>query len=86
MRKPRNSDRRLTGAPKIVSSVKQLFDAIESRMVDKDDAAAKERIAGLKALRDQSTANAERTQATLDSAGSQSISLAMIDDSSRTAR
>lgn len=55
-------------------------------MVDKDDAAAKERIAGLKALRDQSTANAERTPATLDSAGSQSISLAMIDDSSRTAR
>ena len=55
-------------------------------MVDKDDGVAKERIAGLKAIRDQAKADAERTQATLDSAGGQAISLDMIDDFSRTAR
>ena len=52
----------------------RLFDAIESGMVDKDDAVAKERIAGLKALRDQAAADAERTQLALDSSGNQAVS------------
>ena len=64
----------------------RLYDAIEGGMVDKDDMVLKDRIAGLKAIRDQATADAERTQATLDSAGSEAISLDMIDDFSRTAR
>jgi len=64
----------------------RLYDAIEGGMVDKDDTVLKDRIAGLKAIRDQATAAAERTQATLDSAGSEAISLDMIDDFSRTAR
>ena len=64
----------------------RLYDAIEGGMVDKDDMVLKDRIAGLKAIRDQATADAERTQATLDSAGGESISLDMIDDFSRTAR
>ena len=51
----------------------RLFDAIESGMVDKDDAVAKERIAGLKALRDQAAADAERTQLALDSSGNQAV-------------
>ena len=58
----------------------------EGGMVDKDDTVIKDRIAGLKAIRDQTTADAERTQATPDSAGSESINLDMIDDFSRTAR
>ncbi|WP_319797222.1 hypothetical protein [Nitrobacter sp.] len=64
----------------------RLYDAIEGGMVDKDDTALKDRIAGLKAIRDQATADAERTQATLDRAGGESVSLDMIDDFSRTAR
>ena len=64
----------------------RLYDAIEGGMVDKDDTVLKDRIAGLKAIRDQAAADAERTQATLDSAGGESISLDMIDDFSRTAR
>ena len=64
----------------------RLYDAIEGGMVDKDDTVLKDRIAGLKAIRDQAMADAERTQTTLDSAGSESISLDMIDDFSRTAR
>ncbi|MBN9147992.1 MULTISPECIES: hypothetical protein [unclassified Nitrobacter] len=64
----------------------RLYDAIEGSIVDKDDMVLKDRIAGLKAIRDQATADAERTQATLDSAGGESVSLDMIDDFSRTAR
>lgn len=52
----------------------RLYDAIESGMVDKDDAMAKERMAGLKALREQAMADAERTQLALDSSGDQGVS------------
>src|SRR5690606_25504402 len=51
----------------------RLFDAIEAGMVDKDDAMARERMAGLKALRDQAAADAERTQLALDSSGNQGV-------------
>jgi site-specific DNA recombinase len=52
----------------------RLYDTIESGMVEKDDVAAKERMAGLKALRDQATADAERTQLALDSGRNQAVS------------
>ena len=47
----------------------RLYDAIEAGLADLDDSALKERMAGLKAIRDQANADAERTQATLDSSG-----------------
>jgi len=56
----------------------RLYDAIESGMVDKDDETAKEHMAGLKALRDQAKADAERTQSALDGEGSQSVSPDML--------
>ena len=40
-------------------------------MADLDDPALKERIAGLKAIRDQAQADAERAQAMLESSGQQ---------------
>ena len=55
-------------------------------MVDKDDEVAKERMAGLKALRDQATADAERTQLTLDSGGNQGVSSDMLKEFARRAR
>ncbi len=51
-----------------------------------NDPVLKERMAGLKAIRDQAKADAERTLATLYSTGSQAITLDMIEDFSRTAR
>ncbi len=56
----------------------RLFDAIEAGMVDEDDAMAKERMASLKALRDQATADAERIQLALGSSGNQGISPDML--------
>ncbi len=64
----------------------RLYDAIESGVAALDDSALKERIAGLKALRDQATADAERIQATLDSAGNQAITPDMIETFSSAAR
>ena len=64
----------------------RLFDAIESGMVDKDDAVARERMASLKALRDQATADAERTQLALDSSGNQAVSPDMLKAFARSAR
>src|SRR5690606_14485199 len=64
----------------------RLFDAIEAGMVDKDDAMAKERMASLKALRDQATADAERTQLALDSSGNQGISPDMLNGFALKAR
>ena len=64
----------------------RLFDAIEAGMVDKDDAIAKERMASLKALRDQATADAERTQLALDSSGNQGVTPDMLKGFARKAR
>ncbi|GAB5378061.1 MAG: hypothetical protein AcusKO_45230 [Acuticoccus sp.] len=55
-------------------------------MIDKDDAMAKERMAGLKALRDQAAADAERTQLALDSSGNQGVSPDMLKGFARKAR
>jgi hypothetical protein len=54
-------------------------------MVDKDDAVAKERMASLKAMRDQAAADAERTQLALDSSGNQAVSPDMLKAFARSA-
>ena len=49
--------------------LKRLYDAIESGVTDLDDPALKDRIAGLKAIRDQAQTDAGRATATLEGAG-----------------
>ncbi len=66
--------------------LKRLYDAIESGVADLDDPALKERIAGLKAIRDQSKLDAERAQAMLESSGHNAVSPAMIRRFSQAAR
>jgi hypothetical protein len=58
--------------------LKRLYDAIESGIADLDDPALKDRIAGLKAIRDQARTEAERAQATLDGSGHQTITPDMV--------
>ncbi|WP_309761161.1 recombinase family protein [Agrobacterium pusense] len=64
----------------------RLYDAIESGVAAMDDVGLKDRIANLRAVRDQATADAERIQATLESAGVQEFNHAMIDALSAAAR
>ncbi|WP_089217432.1 recombinase family protein [Sphingopyxis indica] len=64
----------------------RLYDAIESGVADLNDGALKERIASLKAIRDQATADAERTQLALDSSGNQAVSPDMLKAFARMAR
>jgi DNA invertase Pin-like site-specific DNA recombinase len=64
----------------------RLFDAIEAGMVDKDDTMAKERMASLKAMRDQAAADAERTQLALDSSGNQGVTPDMLKGFAHKAR
>ena len=64
----------------------RLYDAIESGVAALDDVGLKDRIAGLKGIRDQATADAERIQATLDNAGNRSITADMISTLSDAAR
>jgi site-specific DNA recombinase len=66
--------------------LKRLYDAIESGVADLDDPALKERIAGLKAIRDQARADAERGQAALESSDQQAITPAMVLKFATTAR
>ncbi len=66
--------------------LKRLYDAIESGVADLDDPALKERIAGLKAIRDQAKADAERAQGMLESAGQQAITPQMVRQFAKTAR
>ncbi len=66
--------------------LKRLYDAIESGVADLDDPALKERIAGLKAIRDQTKADAERAQGMLESAGQQAITPQMVRQFAKTAR
>lgn len=47
-------------------------------MADLSDPALKDRIAGLKALRDQAQVDAERAQATLESSGNQAVTPATV--------
>jgi site-specific DNA recombinase len=66
--------------------LKRLYDAIESGVADLKDQALKERIAGLKAIRDQAQADAERAQAMTDSSSQQSITPQMVSKFASTAR
>ncbi|MDX0312494.1 recombinase family protein [Sinorhizobium meliloti] len=64
----------------------RLYDAIESGVAALDDIGLKDRIVGLKAIRDQATADAERIQVTLDNSGNRTVTPDMIDALSETAR
>ena len=66
--------------------LKRLYDAIEAGIADLDDPALKDRIDGLKAIRDQAKADAERAQAMLQNSGSQAVTPHMLSKFARTAR
>ena len=55
-------------------------------MADIDDPALRDRIDGLKAIRDQAKADAERAQAMLDNSGSKAITPQMVRTFAKTAR
>jgi len=63
-----------------------LYDAIEAGVADLDDPALKERVASLKAIRDQAQADAGRGAAMLESSGQQAITRQMVQRFARTAR
>ena len=64
----------------------RLYDAIESGVEALDDVGLKDRIANLKAIRDQAAADAERIRMTLDGSGDRAVTPEMIDALSETAR
>jgi len=64
----------------------RLYDAIESGVADLNDNGLKDRIASLKAIRDQAKADADRAQTALDNAGTQSVSHDMVQTFARAAR
>ncbi len=66
--------------------LKRLHDAIEAGIADLNDPALKERVASLKAIRDQAQVDAERAAATLESSGQQAITPQMVRKFARTAR
>ena len=66
--------------------LKRLYDAIEVGVADLDDPALKNRIDGLKAIRDQAQADAERAQAMLQNSGQQAVTPQMLSKFARTAR
>ena len=66
--------------------LKRLYDAIEAGVADLDDPALKERIAGLKIIRDQSRVDTDRAQAMLESIGERAITPEMVGRLSEAAR
>jgi site-specific DNA recombinase len=66
--------------------LKRLYDAIEAGVADLDDPALKDRIDGLKAIRDQAKADAERAQAMLQNSGGQAVTPQMLGKFARAAR
>ena len=66
--------------------LKRLYEAIEAGIADLDDPALKDRIDGLKAIRDQAKADAERAQAMLQNSGSRAVTTQMLSTFARTAR
>ncbi len=66
--------------------LKRLYDAIEAGVADLDDPALRERIAGLKAIRDQAQADAARAAATLESSAQQAVTPQLVQRFARTAR
>ncbi len=66
--------------------LKRLYDAIESGVADLDDPALKDRIDGLKAIRDQAKADADRAQAMLQNTGQKAVTPQMLRTFASTAR
>ena len=66
--------------------LKRLYDAIEAGVADLDDPALKERVANLKAIRDQAQADAARAVAMLETSGQRSITPQMVQSFARAAR
>ena len=66
--------------------LKRLYDAIEAGVADLNDPALKDRIDGLKAIRDQAKADAERAQAILQNSGSQALTPQMLSKFAHAAR
>jgi hypothetical protein len=66
--------------------LKRLYDAIEAGVADLNDPALKDRIDGLKAIRDQAKADAERAQAMLENSGSKAVTRQMVRTFAETAR
>ncbi len=66
--------------------LKRLYDAIEAGVAELDDPALKDRIDGLKAIRDQAKAGAERAQAMLENSGSKAVTPQMVRNFAETAR
>ena len=66
--------------------LKRLYNAIESGVADLDDPDLKDRIASLKATRDQSRVDADRASALLESAGQKAITAPMLRKFAQTAR
>ncbi len=58
--------------------LRRLYDAIESGVADITDPALKERIDGLKAIRDQAQADAVRAQSSLATSGEDAVMPAMV--------
>ncbi|EBV3600189.1 recombinase family protein, partial [Salmonella enterica subsp. enterica serovar Virchow] len=56
----------------------RLYDAIETGIADLNDAALKDRVAGLTAIRDQAKVDVERAQAALDNSTNRSITPEMV--------
>ncbi|WP_429098536.1 recombinase family protein [Aminobacter sp. BE322] len=66
--------------------LKRLYDAIEAGVADLDDPALKDRIDGLKAIRDQAKADADRAQAMLQNSGQKAVTPQMLRKFATTAR
>ena len=66
--------------------LKRLYDAIEAGIADLDDPALKDRIDGLKAIRDQAKADADRAQAMLQNTGQKAVTPEMLRKFTTTAR
>jgi site-specific DNA recombinase len=66
--------------------LKRLYDAIEAGVADLDDPTLKERIASLKAIRDQAQTDAARAAAMLETSAQQAITPQMVQTFARTAR
>ena len=66
--------------------LKRLFDAIESGVADLEDNDLKDRIAALKATRDQARVDAERATASLENSGRKSVTPDMLASFAKTAR
>src|SRR3546814_18867936 len=66
--------------------LKRLYDAIEAGVADLADPALKDRIDGLKAIRDQAKADADRAQAMLQNSGQKAVTPQMLRKFASTAR